>query len=326
MASARLLLPVQPTLPSAKLEAARRVRRVLWLTLALNVLVAASKIAYGHVSGVLSIRADGFHSLTDSVNNLVGLLGVYFASRPADAGHPYGHSKFEVLAAGIVGLSLLGMAYDVLTSAAGRLSGEVESPRLDAWAFVVLAVTLGVNLLVARYEKVQAERLQSPFLASDAAHTSSDVLVTLGVMVTVGLVHAGFPQLDAVMALAIAGFIAWTGIQVLRQNLRYLADAAALEPEAVQAIVLQVPGLAGAHKIRTRGAPGDIHVDLHIQVARHLNVVEAHRVTHWVIDAIKAQLPGVTDVVVHTEPAAEGEPYNPMPREGVVAEDPGRLP
>jgi cation diffusion facilitator family transporter len=323
VASARSL-PAQPNVPNAKLEAARRVRRVLWLTLALNVLVAASKIAYGHASGVLSIRADGFHSLTDSVNNLVGLLGVYFASRPADAGHPYGHSKFEVLAAGVVGLSLLGMAYDVLTSAASRLSGEMAPPRLDALAFVVLAVTLGVNVLVARYEKVQAERLQSPFLASDAAHTSSDVLVTLGVMVTVGLVHAGFPQLDAVMALAIAGFIAWTGIQVLRQNLRYLADAAALEPEAVQAIVMQVPGLAGAHKIRTRGAPGDIHVDLHIQVARHLNVVDAHRVTHWVIDAIKAQLPGVTDVVVHTEPAGEGEQCNPMPREDVVAEDPGR--
>jgi cation diffusion facilitator family transporter len=262
---------------------------------------------------VLSIRADGFHSLTDSVNNLVGLLGVYFASRPADDGHPYGHAKFEVLAAGVVGLSLLGMAYDVLTSAAGRLLGGAEPPRLDALAFVILAITLGVNLLVARYERRKAEELGSPFLASDAAHTSSDVLVTLGVIATVGLVQAGFVVLDSVMALGIAGFIAWTGVQVLRQNLRYLADAAALEPEAVHAVVVTVPGVASAHKIRTRGAPGDIHVDLHVQVARDLNVVMAHRVTHWVIDAIKQQLPGVTDVVVHTEPAAEGQACNPMP-------------
>jgi cation diffusion facilitator family transporter len=293
--------------------AARQVSRVLWVTLGLNVVVATSKIAYGHATGVLSIRADGFHSLTDSVNNLVGLLGVYFASRPADAGHPYGHAKFEVLAAGVVGLSLLGMAYDVLTSAASRLFGHAEPPQLDALAFVVLAVTLGVNLLVARYERRQAERLGSPFLASDAAHTSSDVLVTLGVIATVGLVQAGFPALDAVMALGIAAFIAWTGVQVLRQNLRYLADSAALEPDAVKEIVVQVAGVAGAHKIRTRGAPGDIHVDLHIQVARHLDVVTAHRVTHCVIDAIKRHLPGVTDVVVHTEPAQEGQPFNPLP-------------
>jgi cation diffusion facilitator family transporter len=292
---------------------AQRVYRVLWITLGLNLAVAASKIVYGHLTGVLSIRADGFHSLTDSVNNLVGVLGVYFAARPADAGHPYGHAKFEVLAAGIVGLSLLGMAYDVLTSAIGRLFYEAPPPRLDALAFVVLAVTLGVNLTVARYERVQAERLGSPFLASDAAHTSSDVLVTLGVIVTVGLVHAGYAILDPVMALGIAGFIAWTGVKVLRQNLRYLADAAALEPEAVRAIVVTVAGVAGAHKIRTRGAPGDVHVDLHVQVARHLDVITAHRVTHWVIDAIKQHIPGVTDVVVHTEPAAEGQVFNPLP-------------
>jgi cation diffusion facilitator family transporter len=291
------------------------VRRVLWLTLGLNLAVAGSKIVYGHATSVLSIRADGFHSLTDSVNNLVGLMGVFFAARPADAGHPYGHAKFEVLAAGVVGLSLLGMAYDVLTSAAGRLFGGAPPPKLDALAFVVLALTLGVNIIVARYERKQAELLESPFLASDAAHTSSDVLVTLGVIITVGLVQAGFGALDSVMALGIAGFIAWTGVQVLRQNLRYLADAAALEPEAVHAVVLQVAGVASAHKIRTRGAPGDIHVDLHVQVARHLDVVTAHRVTHWVIDAIKAKLPGVTDVVVHTEPAGEDQTFNPLPPE-----------
>lgn len=296
-------------------ETARRVSRVLWVTLGLNVAVASSKIVYGLFSGVLSIRADGFHSLTDSVNNLVGLLGVYFASRPADSGHPYGHSKFEVVAAGIVGISLLGMAYDVLTTAASRVMGSAAPLRLDTWAFVVLAVTLGVNLLVARYERRRADELGSPFLASDAAHTSSDVLVTLGVIVTVALVDAGLAWLDPLMAILIAGFIAWTGAQVLRQNLRYLADAAALEPETVRAVALQVAGVASAHKIRTRGTPGDIHVDLHVQVARHLDVVSAHRVTHWVIDAIKQRLPGVSDVVVHTEPAAEGQSYNPMPDE-----------
>lgn len=294
-------------------ETARRVARVLWLTLGLNACVALSKIYYGHFAGALSIRADGFHSLTDSVNNLVGLIGVRLAARPADTGHPYGHTKLEVLAAGGVGLSLLAMAYDVLTSAASRLSGRVTAPELDARAFFVLLGTLAVNVGVARYERRQAEVLGSTFLASDAAHTRSDVVVTLGVIATVALVRAGYPIMDPVMAVSIAAFIAWTGVQILRQNLRYLADAAALPPQAVRAVVLKVAGVAGVHKIRTRGAPGDVHVDLHLQVARHLDVVAAHRVTHWVIDAIKAQFPGVTDVVVHTEPATEGQKFNPMP-------------
>lgn len=305
--SAQPATSASPQPGAAAAERARRVTRVLLVTLLLNLAVACSKIAYGHAAGALSIRADGFHSLTDSVNNLIGLVGVYFASRPADAGHPYGHAKFEVLAAGVVGLSLIGMAYDVLTGATARLWGGAEPPRLDALAFVVLSVTLAVNLSVARYERKKAAQLGSTFLASDAAHTASDVMVTLGVIVTVGLVQVGYVILDSLMALLIAGFIAWTGVKVLRQNLRYLADAAALAPEAVLAVAVAVPGVASAHKIRTRGAPGDIHVDLHIQVPRHLDVVQAHRVTHRVIDAIKHQLSGVTDVVVHTEPAAPGQ-------------------
>src|SRR5690242_21778853 len=114
------------------------VTRVLWVTLGLNVVVAVAKIAYGHAVHALSIRADGFHSLTDSTNNLVGLAGVWIASRPADAGHPYGHHKFEVLAAGAVGLSLLGMAFDVARGGIDRLRGTpAPLPDIRPAAFAV---------------------------------------------------------------------------------------------------------------------------------------------------------------------------------------------
>ncbi|MFT3723984.1 MAG: cation diffusion facilitator family transporter [Hyphomonadaceae bacterium] len=297
----------------SKLSRGGAVQRVLLLTMALNVLVACSKVAYGHYANVLSVRADGFHSLTDAANNVVGLVGVYLASRPADDNHPYGHAKFELLAAGLVGLSLLGMAYDVLRGAVERfLTGSAEA-LLEPPVFVVLLVTLAVNTWVARYEKKRGAELESPFLLSDAAHTRSDVLVTAGVLLTVVLMKLGYRQLDGVAAIGIAGFIGWAGIDVLRGNLKHLADARALDPELVRQIATRVPGVASAHKIRTRGAPGVIHVDLHVQIAPHLDVVHAHRVTHWVIDAIKAEIPGVTDVLVHTEPAAEGAPYNPLP-------------
>jgi cation diffusion facilitator family transporter len=266
------------------------------------------------MSDALSVRADGFHSLTDASNNLVGMVGVYLAGRPADEGHPYGHAKFEILAAGLVGLSLLGMSYDVLKSAYERWTGGPLPPhQLDARVFVVLAVTLAVNLWVATYERRMGERLGSPFLLSDAAHTRSDILVTLGVIVTVALVQLGYGALDVVSAIVVAGFIAWAGVGVLKSNLGYLADGRALDAGVVEQVVLRVPGVASTHKIRTRGAPGAIHVDLHVQIAPHLDVVSAHRVTHWVIEAIKAQIPGVNDVLVHTEPARADQAYNPLP-------------
>lgn len=299
---------------------ARAIRGVLWITLGLNVAVAAAKIGYGHAVHALSIRADGFHSLTDSVNNLVGLGGVWIASRPADAGHPYGHHKFEVLAAGLVGLSLLGMAYDVARGGIERLRGVAAAPpQIGALAFVVLVGTLLVNMSVARWERRRGDELGSAFLRSDALHTSSDQLVTLGVLASVGLVKAGLAVVDVFAAIGIAGFIAWAGIGVLRTNLAYLADAARLDPAAIVAVARTVPGVASAHKVRTRGMPGSIYVDLHIQVARHLTVVDAHRVTHAVIDAVKLAFSGVRDVLVHTEPAQPGEPYTPFPPDDSVS-------
>jgi cation diffusion facilitator family transporter len=297
-----------------ELHRARAVRRVIWVTLVLNLGVAVAKIAYGTFAHALSIRADGFHSLTDSANNVVGLLGVWMASRPADEGHPYGHTKFEVIAAGVVGVSLLAMAFDVARGAWLRFSGEPGPlPEIDARAFVVLVGTLAVNVGVAQWEKARGKALGSPFLLSDAAHTRSDVFVTCGVLLTVLAVRQGYVLVDVLAAFGISCFIAWAGIAVLRENLGYLADAVVLDPKSVIAVACDVPGVASAHKVRTRGMPGSIYVDLHIQVAPHLTVVDGHRVTHWVIDAIKQQFAGVRDVLVHTEPARPDQPYKPLP-------------
>jgi cation diffusion facilitator family transporter len=286
---------------------------VLAITLVLNLAVAVAKIVYGVHAGALAIRADGFHSLTDAINNVVGLGAVLLASRPADEDHPYGHRKFEVVAAGFVGVALLAMAYDVAQSAALRLLGhDTQLPQIGPGAFAVLLVTLAVNLGVARYESAKGRELTSPMLLSDAQHTRADALVTTVVLVSTAGVHLGYALLDIVAAFGVAAFIAYAGVGVLRKNLGYLADVALLDPTTVEALAVDVPGVASAHKIRTRGSPGCVFVDLHIQIAPHLDVVAAHRVTHAVIDAIKGGIDGVQDVLVHTEPAAPGQPYKPL--------------
>lgn len=287
---------------------------MLLVTLGLNIAVAVGKIAYGYWASALAIRADGFHSLTDASNNIVGIVSVAWAARPADRGHPYGHQKIELAAAGFVGALLMLVAYDVVHSAVGRMLGEANvAPMLDRSSYVVLIGTLLVNIGVAAYEGKRAKDLSSSFLASDATHTKSDVAVTLGVLASVVLVRSGYPWADVGAALLVAGFIGWAGIDIVRKNWGYLADSAQLDRDSVESTVLSVPGVASAHRIRTRGVPGAVYVDLHIQIAPHLNVVEAHEVTHWVIDAIKAQFPNVRDVLVHTEPAESGQTFAPLP-------------
>jgi cation diffusion facilitator family transporter len=287
---------------------------VIVVTFALNLVVAGSKIAYGYWSGALAIRADGFHSLVDTLNNVVGIVAIALASRPADANHPYGHQKFEVVAAGLLGVSLLAISWDIASGAFERLAGK-SLPQLELRGdvFLLLLGTLSVNVFVAWWELRRGKALDSVFLQSDAVHTRSDILVTLGVLASVVLIRRGWPVFDLVAALGVAGYIAWTGISVLRQNLGYLTDIALVDPSRIEALVLEVPGVASTHKIRTRGLPGRVYVDLHIQIAPHLDVVQAHRVTHAVIDAIKRGVRGVGDVVVHTEPARPDQHFKPLP-------------
>src|SRR4030042_1804825 len=98
------------------------VRRVLWVTLALNLAVSAGKVLVGLLSGSLAMVADGYHSLVDGSNNVIGLIVAAFAFRPPDPDHPYGHRKFETAATGLIGLALLALAWEVLSGALGRTS------------------------------------------------------------------------------------------------------------------------------------------------------------------------------------------------------------
>jgi cation diffusion facilitator family transporter len=296
--------------------AARRgleIRRVLFVTLLLNLLVAVAKLVYGTLTHTQSLRADGFHSLTDGTNNLLGLVSVWWSLRPPDKEHPYGHQRMEVIAGSVVGASLILVAWEVASGAIARWGGDAAPPQPDVGSVAVMLVTLLINVGVARYEARKARQLGSAFLESDASHTASDVLVTLGVLLTLAGVWLGLHWLDSVAAVVIAAFILATGVRVLLRNVDYLMDAAQVDEERVRAIARAVPGVASAHKVRTRGAPGAIHVDLHIQIARHLDVVQAHEVTHWVIDAVKREIDGARDVVVHTEPAADGAVYPELP-------------
>ncbi|MEO8183100.1 MAG: cation diffusion facilitator family transporter [Deltaproteobacteria bacterium] len=314
-ASTEVPLARRPSAESLNAAArARGVRRVLLLTLGLNALVAALKLAFGSLTHTLSLQADGFHSLTDGGNNVLGLLGIWWSTRPPDSKHPYGHEKMEVLAASAIGASLILVAWGLVGGAIDRLRhGAAEMPELNWGTVAVLLGTLVINVGVARYEARAARQLESTLLASDAAHTLSDVLVTLGVLITVIVVQLGYPWVDSLATCAIAVFILVTGVQVISHNVDYLMDSAQVDEAKIRAIVCRVPGIASAHKVRTRGTPGMIRIDLHIQIAPHLNVRHAHEVTHWAIDALKREVSGVRDVIVHTEPAAEGIAYPELP-------------
>jgi cation diffusion facilitator family transporter len=284
-------------------DAARRgVRRVLLATLVLNLAVSVSKIVVGHLSGSVSMVADGYHSLMDGANNVVGLVVTAFAFAPPDEGHPYGHRKFETAASLAIGLLLLSVAYHVLTEALARASTP-EVPEIGPLNWLVMGVTLGVNFLVSWWEAREGRRLQSAYLLADATHTRSDIYVSLGVVASFAGARAGVGVIDVVVAVGIAAFIAFLAVQILIGAFHTLTDRAVIPAELLAGVVRGVPGVLSWSDIRTRGGPGAVYVDLIARVDGEMPLRAAHDVADAIEDAVRRAHPDVVDVVVHLEPA-----------------------
>lgn len=263
--------------------------------------MAGAKIIVGLLSGALALTSDGVHSLSDAGSNIIGLISVHWAEKPADDDHHYGHQKIEVLAATGISIMLFLAAWELMQSA---VNGFSNPPPLDLGpsAYIVVASTFAVNLFVATYEKRAARKFNSLLLEADAAHTTSDLFVTATVFVSLFTLEAGLRTLDAAFAAALSIYIAWIGWGILRTNVLALTDAAPLDPAIVEKAVLEVSGVRSCHRIRTRGWEGNIFIDLHVQIDPHLNTVQGHDIVHAVQSHLVEVIDGVVDVLIHTEP------------------------
>lgn len=277
------------------------VSRVLFRVLVLNLAVAGAKLLFGYATGVVSMISDGFHSLTDSASNVMGLTASRAARKPPDEDHPYGHRKYETLAAAGIFVMLLLVVVEVLRAALSRLSGE-NAPEVTGWSFGIMIVTLVINLLVVRYERSQGRRLNSELLLADAMHTQSDVFTSLAVIASLIAVRLGYPMMDPVAGLVIAAFIARSGWQVARDTSRILADRVVLEEGDIRRVVMSVPEVVGCHQIRSRGSADHIFLDLHVWFEGDTTLREAHRLSHVVKDLLLQRYPQIADAIIHIEP------------------------
>ena len=283
-------------------ERYRSIRNILWVVLFLNLAVAAAKLVYGLVSHSAAMEADGFHSMFDGASNVIGLVGMWFASRPADDEHPYGHAKYETFAAALIGVLLVFAGYTVGKGAIDSVFGRGVPTDVTTVSFVIMLGTLAVNILVTTWERRSGRRLGSEVLVADASHTLSDVIVSLGVIASLVIVKLGWEQADGIVALLVAVIILRTAWGILRGVIHTLGDAARLPADDVAAVARSVPGVVGCHAVRTRGPEAQVYVDLHVQVAPGTTVEEGHAITHQAEKALRLQYGQITDVVVHLEP------------------------
>ena len=229
---------------------------MLWRVMILNIVVAVAKLAAGIVTGADSMIADGFHSSVDASSNVIGLVGTRLAAQPPDEDHPYGHRRFETLATLAIGGMLLVAAWEILQALLERLLQGGE-PDVTPLSFGIMIATIVVNLGVTLYERRRGQALRSSILLADAAHTSTDVFVSLSVIASLAASALGYPIADVVVALVIVVVIVRTGLGIIRQSSGVLADRQTLNPSEVTALVSDVPGLDEIVRVRSRG-PADL--------------------------------------------------------------------
>jgi cation diffusion facilitator family transporter len=277
------------------------VRRVLWITLALNLAVSGGKIVVGFLSGSLAMVADGYHSLVDGSNNVIGLIVAAYAFAPPDRGHPYGHRKFETAATSLIGFALLALAWEVVQGAYGRIN-EPSLPAIGLLNWAVMIATMGVNLFVSAYEGREGRRLKSAFLLADSTHTRADLYVSGGVVASFVAATLGAGWADPLVAVTIAVIIAWQAGRILLSAFHVLTDRAAIPAERLTALAAAVPGVLRVHGVRTRGQGDAVYVDLMVHLDGAMSLREAHDVADRIEAALAKAHPEIVDVVVHLEP------------------------
>ncbi|MDX1395291.1 MAG: cation diffusion facilitator family transporter [Gemmatimonadota bacterium] len=283
-------------------ERRRAVARVLAVVLVANIVVILAKVVVGFRSGSIAVWGDAAHSGIDALNNVVGLTAMRLAAAPPDEMHPYGHGKFETLAALAVAAFLSVTCFELLQSAIGRLATGGAAPRIEPAMIAVLGVAMVLNVFVAWGEGRAARRLSSEMLLADARHTAADVLVTAAVLGGLVLIRMfGWTQADAILALLVAVVVARSGYEILRDTIPVLVDERATEPAKIRAVAREVEGVVATSSIRSRGRPGEGFAELTIFVHRDETVVSAHEIADRVELRVADEV-GFANVIVHVEP------------------------
>ncbi len=282
-------------------DRAAQIQRVLIGLLAANLVVVGAKFVVGVGVGSLAVLSDAVHASVDAMNNVLALVIMLIASRGPDEDHPYGHQKFETLGAlAIVGfLSISG--FELAKGAVTRLVQGTDALQISGTQFGLLVATLAVNVLVATYESRRGRQLNSELLLADAAHTKADVVITLGVLLSVLLARGGLTWADPVVALLVAVVIVILASRIVLRSVPVLVDQHVVKSDVIQSTAEVVDGVVSAYDIRSRGSRNRMFAELTIAVNRTASVEAAHQIADRVEENLRKEL-HFHEIVVHVEP------------------------
>lgn len=278
-------------------------RKSTWVSIFINLMLTVLQVVAGFFGKSQSLMADGLHSFSDLVADVLVLFANRHGNRHADANHPYGHARIETAASLILGISLAALGVALLISAGLRLQHPEQLQAVHPLTFWIALVALAAKEGMFRYMLAVAKRVRSQMLVANAWHARSDAASSLVVMVGIGGNLLGYTFLDLVAAAVVGGMIAHMGGKFALEAMSELIDTGLDEEEvsAIRQTLLATPGVRSMHDLRTRKMADNALVDAHIIVDPKISVSEGHYIAETARLAVLRNH-HVLDVMVHIDP------------------------
>ena len=286
------------------------IRRVTLVGAAVDLVLALAKIGGGFAAQSQSLIADGVHSLSDLVTDVLVLLAAKLAGAKPDADHPYGHERIETAATVALGVVLVAVGAGIAIDSFRRLF-HPEALEVPAWwAMAVAAASVAAKEAVYHYTVRAARRHRSRLLEANAWHARSDAASSIVVIVGVGGALLGLAYLDAIAAVVVSWMIARMGYRLARRSVAELIDTG-LDPEQVEEIraaLMEIDGVRDLHMLRTRQMGPKSLVDVHILLENpKLSVSEGHQISETARADLIRKFGDIEDVTVHIDPEDDEE-------------------
>ena len=288
------------------LKTIRTVRFVTVVGMILNLVLVFAKAAGGWFFHSQALLADAVHSLSDLVTDLALIFGVKYWSAPPDKSHPYGHERIETLVSAFIGIALAAVALGLAWDAVGTLRHGAERPP-EGYAFVIALFSIVSKEWLFRWTRTKAREIRSSALEANAWHHRSDALSSIPAAAAIAVAFF-FPKLDFVDplgAIVVSFLILHSAWKIIKPTLQELSEAGVSHEDQakIYRLASSLPGVLGAHALRTRNAGGSIWADIHIIVDPDMTVREGHELSHRVRDLlVDSSGLNIVDVVVHLEP------------------------
>lgn len=273
-----------------------------------NAVLCLMKITVGIVSGSIAIIADGVNNLADGASSVITLAGFKLASLPEDEEHPYGHARYEYITGLIVSFLIILVGFELLKTSVNKILHP--DPMIFSWPVAaVLVLAILIKLWQASFNRAAGRRIDSKTLLATAADSRNDVIATSAVLISLVISHFSKVNLDGWMGLAVALFIIWSGIGLVRETISPLLGEA---PDShlvqqIEQISTGYEGVLGIHDLAVHNyGPGKIFASIHIEVDSAVDIM----VSHDLVDNIEKRLREELDINItaHMDPVKVDDP------------------